>query len=145
MIRWLRLMTDQVTIVRLSPDTLQSFLDGYLWIIEEELRTCIGLPPWFDSALSFLVAEIVQDFARHKAPVKCSAQGIRAKARRATEMLEPTLARHHTKNGLVEFNGCQTLEALVGSILQRGRSLYWEPFPLPTPLSPRCEPLEGSD
>lgn len=129
----------------LDQKTLEAFLHDHLWIIEEELRMCIGLPPWFDSALSFLVGGIVRDFARHKAPMKCSAQWIRAKARQATEMLEPTLARHHTRNGFVEFYGCQTLEPLVGSILQRERSLYWEPFRLPTPLSPRCAPLEGSD
>jgi len=126
MIRWLRLMTDQVTIVRLSPDTLQSFLDGYLWIVEEELRTCIGLPPWFDSALSFLVAEIVRDFARHKAPMQCSAHWIRAKARRMGQRLERTLAERHAKNGFVDFMGCESFQAVVGSVLERRGSLYWE-------------------
>ena len=139
-----------LAILRLSgnaPDqeALEAFLHDHLWIIEEELRTSIGLPPWFDSALSFVVAEIVRDLTRHKAPMKRSARWIRAKARRATEMLEPTLARHRTQNGFVKFSCCESFTAIVGSALERKRSLYWEELRFSQPASPRCEPLGGGD
>lgn len=137
-------MTDRVTIVRLSPDALQSFLDRYVRIVEEELRTSIGLPPWFDSALSFLVAEIVRDFARHKVPMKCSAQWIRAKARRAGRRLERTLARYHATNGVIEFSRAETFEDIVGSVLQRKRSLYWEELRRVKPLSSHSRALGGA-
>jgi hypothetical protein len=135
-------VTDQGAISCLSSNSLdravvQFVVDNHLWIVEEELRMCIGRPLWFDSALPFLVAEVVRDFARHKAPMKCSAHRIRARARRASQALERALAVHHAENGFVKFSGCETLEAVVGSILQRKRSFYWEELRLPKSLSPR--------
>jgi len=32
----------------LNQRALEVFLHDYLWIVEEELRMSIGLPPWFD-------------------------------------------------------------------------------------------------
>jgi hypothetical protein len=142
---------DHLAILRLSSNALNKralevFLHGHLWIVEEELRTCIGRPLWFDSALSFLVAEVVRDFARHKAPRKCSAHWIRARARRASQALERTLeVHHHAENGFVKFAGCESFQAVVGSVLERQRSLYWEELRYPVAGSSRREPLEGAD
>jgi hypothetical protein len=140
---------DHLAIFRLSGNaldqkTLELFLHDHLWTVEEELRMYLGRPPWFDFALCFAVGEIVRDFQRYKAARNGVGLWIRQRARQAAETLEPTLARRHTENGFVKFNGCETLEALVGSVLQTERSLYWEEFRLPTPLFPRRGPLGGS-
>ena len=136
-----------LAILRLSgnaPDQekLAAFLHDHLWIIEEELRMCIGLPPWFDSALSFLVGGIVRDFAMQKAPMKRSAQSIRAKAKRAGQRLERTLAEHHGNDGFVHFMGCESFQAVVGSVLERRGSLYWEELRPRKCFSPRSGDLE---
>ena len=143
-------MTHQLAMRHLSPDcldqnALQSFLDTQLWIVEEELRMCIGIPPWFDSVLSFLVVQIVRDLGKHKARRKCSAHWIRAWARRAARTLERTLAECHAENGFIKVAGYESFQAAVGSVLERQRSLYWEELRYPMAGSPRREPLEGAD
>jgi hypothetical protein len=150
MILRLHPMTHQVAIRRLSSDcldqtVLQSFLDTHLWIVEEELRMCIGIPPWFNSALSFLVAEIVREFARRNAPRKCPARWIRASASRASQRLERTLAKRHYKDGFVKFTGCESFQAVVGSVLERQRSLFWEELRRRKPLSSHSPALGGID
>jgi hypothetical protein len=142
-------MTVQVPDLPSSTDCLdqnarQSFLDTHLWIVEEELRMYIGRPPWFDSALCFVLVEIVGNFARRKAPRKC-AHWIRAEARRAARTLERTLADRHAKDAFVQFTGCESFQAVVGSVLRRQRSLYWAELRLPKSLSSRCGPLKGAD
>jgi len=113
--------------------------------LEEELRMCIGIPPWFDTALSFLVAQIVQDFGDHKAPRESSARWIRAEARRASQRLERTLAEGHAKDGFVTFNVCESFQAVVCSALERQRSLYWEDIRCLTASSVRRVPLGGTE
>jgi hypothetical protein len=132
---------DHLAILRVSRNALDQkalevFLHDHLWIVEEELRMCIGLPPWFDAALCFVLAEIGQQFAEYKPENNCVAHWTRRKARRICEDLESTLAEHHATNGIVRFSGCETLEAVVRSILQRKRSFYWEGLRLPKFLSP---------
>jgi len=121
----------------LNQRALEVFLHDHLWIVEEELRMCIGLPPWFDAALCFVLAEIGRHFAEYKPENNCVAHWTRGKARRICEDLESTLAQHHATNGIARFSGCETLEAVVGSILERKRSFYWEELRLPKSLSPR--------
>ena len=121
----------------LNQMALEGFLHGHLWIVEEELRMCIGLPPWFDAALCFVLAEIGRHFGKYKPENNCIAHWTRRKAKRICEDLESALAEHHATNGTVTFSGCETLEAVVGSILQRKRSFYWEELRLPKSLSPR--------
>ncbi len=124
---------------------VQSLLDMHLWIVEEELRMCIGRPLWFDSALSFLVAKVVRDFARNKVSRNCSAHWIRGRARRASQNLERTLSTRHVRDGIMRFTDDETFECIVGSVLERKRSLYWEKFRLPKSRSRYCGPSEGSD
>jgi hypothetical protein len=131
---------DQLAILRLSSNALNQralevFLHDYLWIVEEELRVYIGLPPWFDAAMCFVLAEIGRHFAEYKPENNCVAHWTRRKARRICEDLESTLAEHHATSGIVRFSGCETLEAVVGLILQRKRSFYWEELRLPKSLS----------
>jgi hypothetical protein len=150
MIHRLHSMTQQSPIGCLSSDCsgqtfVESFLDSHLWVVEEELRMCIGLPPWFDSALGFIVGDIVRDLATRKAQTKCFTARIRAKARRVVQKFDARLAADHTENGFVKVRRCESLQAVVGSVLRRQRSLYWEELCLPKSLSPRCGPLGGAD
>lgn len=126
-----------------APDqeTLEAFLHDHLWIIEEELRMCIGLPPWFDSALCFVVAEISRAFANCRPRNASTPQWIREKAKQVGKKLERTLPRRHARNGLVTFEGDATLVSLLGLLLQRPRSLYWEELRGLKSPSPRCRTL----
>jgi hypothetical protein len=130
---------DPLAILGLSSNALNQtaleVLHDHIWIVEEELRMCIGLPPWFDGALRFVLAEIACGFAEYKPENNCVAHWTRRKARRICEELESTLTEHHATNGIVRFSGCETLEAVVGSILQRKRSFYWEELRLSKSLS----------
>ena len=142
-------MTSQSTVCPHSTDCFdevrQSFLDTHLWLVEEELRTCLGRPPWFDSALCFVAAEILRDFACCKPPKRSVASWIRSRARGACELLELTLPVRRTQNGIVKFTTEETFAALVCSVLQRKRALYWEELHLPkAPLS-RCGQCDGED
>src|SRR5260221_14694469 len=121
----------------LNQRALEVFLHDHLWIVEEELRMCIGLPPWFDAALCLVLTEIGWHFAEYKPGNNCVAHWTRRKARRICEDLESTVAEHHATIGIVRFSGCETLQAVVGSILRRKRSFYWEELRLPKSLSPR--------
>jgi len=122
----------------LNQRVLEVFLHDHVWIVEEELRMCIGLPPWSDAALCFALAEIVRDFADYKLEKNSVAVWTRRKARRVCEDLERTLAERHVMNGIVRFSGCETLEAVVGSILQRKRAFYWEDLRCAEPGSSPC-------
>ena len=105
---------------------LESLMDSHLWVIEEELRASIGLPPWFDSALCFVLAEIARDFATYKPQDRGLAQWIRKRARHVTGRLERTLADRHAKDGFVNFTEGATLPSLLGSLLERHRSPHWD-------------------
>lgn len=123
---------------------IESLVDSHLWIIEEELRTCIGLPPWFDSALCFVVDEIVRELPSYR-PQKASAlQWIREKARQVGKRLEQTLAKRHVKNGLVTFTGDETFPSLRGLLLERHRSPFWEELRGTKSLGPRSGTLGDS-
>lgn len=129
----------QLAVFRLSSNdldqsALEGFLRDHLWIVEEELRTCIGLPPWFNAALCFVLAEIACDSAEYKPGNKCVARWIRRNARRVCQDLERKLADRHAKDGFIKFSGCETFEAVVGSVLERKRSLYWEELRSPKRL-----------
>jgi hypothetical protein len=122
---------DQRAILRLSSDPLNQtplevLLHDHLWIVEEELRMCIGLPPWFDAALCFVLAEIASDSAKFKPQNRGLAHWIRTKARHATGRLERTLAKHYAKDGFVNFTKGATLPSLLGSLLERHRSPHWD-------------------
>lgn len=124
---------------------LESFLDAHLWGVEEELRMCVGRPPWFDSALCFVLEEVIRHLAKRNSSKECDTRRVRTKARAVCEEMERTLAVRHAKHGVVNFANDETFEALVCSVLQRKRSLYWEELRRPKPLSPRCGPLESGD
>jgi hypothetical protein len=87
---------------------------------------CIGSPPWFDSALCFVLAEIVRDFQRHRPARNRPGNWIRRRARQGAEMLERMVTRRHTENSFIKFSGCETFTAVVRSVLESKRSLYWE-------------------
>lgn len=124
--------------------TLESLMDSHLWIIEEELRTCIGLPMWFDSALCFVLAEIVQDLPSYR-PQKASVpKWMREKARQVGKRLERSLAKRHVKNGLITFTEAETFPSLLCSLLERHRSSYWEELRGPKSLGPRRGTLGDS-
>ena len=120
---------------------LESLMDSHLWIIEEELRASIGLPPWFDSALCFVLAEIVPDLPTYRPQSASAPQWIRKKARRVGKKLERTLAKRHVKNGLVSFTGNESFPSVLGLLLERHRPLYWEEFRRPRSFGPRCGTL----
>ena len=126
-------------------EPIESLLDAHLWIVEEELRICIGSPPWFDSALAFLLAETVRDLGPFKPRKKWAAHLIRRKARQAADELERTLAERHVQDGIVKFTVCESFKAVVGSVLERQRSLYWEELRLPKSFSSRYGPPGGTD
>jgi hypothetical protein len=108
-------------------EVVVSLLDANLWIVEEELRMCIGLPPWSDAALCFTLAEIVRDFGKYRDQNHHVAEWIRRKARQTGQRLERTLARRHARHGFVHFTENDTLQALVGSLVDRHRSSHWAP------------------
>jgi hypothetical protein len=120
---------------------LESLVDSHLWIIEEELRTCIGLPPWFDSALCFVLAEIARELARSRPRPASTSQWMREKARQVGKRLERTLAKRHVKNGLITFTGDETFPSLLGSLLERHRSPFWEELRGTKSLGPRTRAL----
>ena len=128
----------------LGQTSLQSFLDSHLWIVEEELRTCIGRPLWFDSALCAVLVEVISDFANHESSKKCDTHSPRAKAREVCVSFERGLAVH-SKHGIIKFANDPTFEALVCSVLQRNRALYWEALRFSKSLSSQCGPLGDTD
>jgi len=122
---------DHLAILRLSGNALhqtalEAFLHDHLWIVEEELRVCIGLPPWFDAALCFVLSEIASDSAKYTPQRRGVEHWVRKRARRATGRLERTIAERHAKSGLVNFALSATLRSLLGSLLERQRSPHWD-------------------
>ena len=126
-------------------ERIESLLDAHLWIVEEELRMCIGRPPWFDSALCFVSAEIVRDFRSYRPAKKCLGNWIRRRATRASQMLERALATRYTEKGIVKFTNDETFVTFACSVIERKRSLFWEELRLPQTLSLHCGPPRGWD
>jgi hypothetical protein len=106
--------------------SLGLFLDRHRWIIEDELSHCLGHPPWFESALAAVFAEIVRGAANYAPQKQEAAQWIRKEARRAGRTLEHTIADEHATDGFIKFSPCEAnLTSLVTSLLERNRSPYW--------------------
>jgi hypothetical protein len=128
----------------LDQKALEVFLHNHLWIVEEELRMCLGRPPWFDFALCFVLTGIVRDLSGYR-PQKVSVpRWMREKARQVGTRLERTLAKRHVKNGLITFTEAETFPSLLGSLLERHRPPYWEELRRPKSLGPRRGTLGDS-
>jgi hypothetical protein len=122
---------DHLAIPRLSGNALDQtalkvLLHDHLSIVEEELRMSIGLPPWSDAALCFVLAEIAHDFTKYTPQNRGVEHWIRKRARHATGRLERTIAERHARDGFVNFTTDATLSSLLGSLLDRYRSPHWD-------------------
>ena len=120
--------------------SLELLVDRHRWIIEDELSRCFGRPPWFDSALSAVLTEIVRAAANYAPQKQEAAQWIRKEARRAGRTLEHTIADEHATDGFIKFSSCEAnLTSLVTCLLERSRSPYWNDF---FPRKPRRRPAK---
>jgi hypothetical protein len=107
-------------------EAIELLLDTQLWVVQEEVSRCIGRPPWFDSAVCIVLAEIVRRAGGYKPQKQCVAGWIRTEASRVGGTLEWTIPKFHVKDGVVGFARHESFEALLGSLLERHRSQQWD-------------------
>lgn len=107
--------------------SLALFLDRHRWIIEDELSDRFGRPPWFDSALAAVLAEIVRAAANYAPQKQEATRWIRREAGRAARWLEHTIADEHATDGFIRFSSCEAnLTTVITCLLERSRSPYWK-------------------